>query len=66
VLIASVTMLPAPRPEPALPARNRIPATIGAARSVLIVVASGDRPLRSTWRDAILVCPKLAPCLACP
>ena len=31
-----------------------------------MVVASGDRPRRSTCRPAILVCPKLAPCLAWP
>jgi hypothetical protein len=30
------------------------------------VVASGERPLRSTCLPAILVCPKLAPCLAWP
>ena len=66
VLIASVTMLPAPRPEPARPARNRIPATTGAALGVLIVVANGDRPRRSTCLPAILVCPNDAPCLACP
>jgi hypothetical protein len=60
VLIASVTMPAAPLPELALPARNRIPATIG----VLIVVASGARPLCRTCLPEILVCPKLAPCLA--
>ena len=53
-------------PEPAFPARSRIPAITGAAVRVLIVVANGDRPLRSTCLPAILVCPKLAPCLACP
>ena len=31
VLMASVTMLAAPLPEPAFPARSRIPATTGAA-----------------------------------
>src|SRR6476469_9424048 len=66
VLIASVTMLPAPRPEPARPARNRIPATTGAALGVLIVVANGDRQRRNTCLPAILVCPNDAPCLACP
>jgi len=35
VLIASVIMLAAPRDEPARPARNRTPATTGAAVSVL-------------------------------
>ena len=48
-------MLAAPLPEPALPARNLIPAIIGAARSVLITAASGDRPLRSTCREEIFV-----------
>jgi hypothetical protein len=64
VVIASVTMLVAPLPEPALRARSRIPATTGAAMRVLILVASGERPLRRTWRPDTLVCPKLAPCLA--
>jgi hypothetical protein len=36
----------APFEEAALPARRRIPAITGAAVSVLIVVASGERPLR--------------------
>ena len=66
VLIASRTIEAAPLPEPAFPARSRIPATTGAAWRVLIVVANGDRPLRSTCLPAILVCPNLAPCLACP
>jgi hypothetical protein len=35
-------------PEPALPARSRIPAITGAEGSVLIMVARGDNPLRST------------------
>lgn len=33
---------------------------------VLIAVANGESPLRSTCRSAILVCPKLAPCLGVP
>ena len=37
----------APLPEPALPARSRIPASTGAALRVEIVVASGDNPLRT-------------------
>ena len=41
VLIASVTMLAAPLAEPARPARNRTPATTGAAVSVEMVTASG-------------------------
>jgi hypothetical protein len=57
VVIASVTIESAPRPEPALPARSRIPAITGAAVGVLIVVANGDRPLRSTCLLAILACP---------
>ncbi len=57
VAIAWATIRPAPLPEFDLPARSRIPAITGAARSVLIVVASGDRPLRRTCLPAILVCP---------
>jgi hypothetical protein len=59
-----VTMVAAPLPEPALPARSRIPATTGAAIGVLIVVTNGERPLRRTCLPETLVCPKLAPCLA--
>ncbi|MHB8451478.1 MAG: hypothetical protein ACYDAQ_13670 [Mycobacteriales bacterium] len=55
VRIASRTMLAAPLPEPARPARSRTPASIGAACRVLIVVASGESPRRSTWRLAIKV-----------
>jgi hypothetical protein len=51
VLIASVTMLAAPLAEPARPARNRTPATTGAAVSVEMVTASGDRPSR--WPAAV-------------
>lgn len=65
-VIASPTIVAAPLPEPAFPARSRIPATTGAAWSVQIVVANGDRPRRRTCFPATLVCPKLAPCLACP
>ena len=54
---AWATIRAAPLPEPGLPARSRIPAITGAAVSVLIVAASGDRPLRSTCLPAILVCP---------
>jgi hypothetical protein len=57
VPIAWATMRPAPLPEPVLPARNRIPATNGAESGVLIVVASGESPLRRTCLPAILVCP---------
>jgi hypothetical protein len=35
-------------------ARNRIPAITGAGRAVLIVVANGESPLRSTFLPAIL------------
>ncbi len=56
----------APLPEPAFPARSRIPASTGADPRVLIVVANGDNPLRSTCLPEILACPKLTPCLACP
>jgi len=34
----------APLPEPAFPARSRIPATTGAPSAVEIVVAKGDSP----------------------
>jgi hypothetical protein len=57
VPIAEATIRPAPLPEPVLPARSRIPAITGAEFAVLIVVASGDSPLRSTCLPAILVCP---------
>ena len=57
LLRAWATIRPAPLPEPVLPARSRIPATTGALVRVLIVVASGDRPLRSTCLPAILVWP---------
>ena len=57
VAIAWATIRPAPLPEPVLPARRRIPASTGTQRCVLIVVASGERPLRSTCLPAILVCP---------
>jgi hypothetical protein len=70
VFTASLTIEAAPLPEPAFPARSRIPATTGppppSPGRVEIVVANGERPLRSTCLPAILVCPKLAPCLACP
>ena len=55
--MAWATIRPAPLPEPVLPARNRIPAITGAECAVLIVVASGESPLRSTCLPAILVCP---------
>jgi hypothetical protein len=57
VAIASRTIDAAPLPEPALPARSRIPASTGAPCSVLSVVASGDGPLRSTCRPATFACP---------
>ena len=55
--MAWATILPAPLPEPVRPARSRIPAITGAAVSVLMVVANGESPLRSTCLPAILVCP---------
>src|SRR4029077_16974985 len=55
-----------PFPELVLPARSRAPVIIGAACSVLIVVISGDSPLRRICFPAILVCPCLAPFLAVP
>jgi hypothetical protein len=54
---ASVT-IDAPPPGRSRPGRrSRIPASTGAPPSVLIVVANGDRPLRSTCFPAILVWP---------
>jgi hypothetical protein len=50
-------MLAAPLPELVLPARNRAPVITGVLCSVLIVVISGDRPLRRICFPAILVCP---------
>jgi len=44
-------------PDPARPARSRIPATTGAPSLVLIVVISGDKPLRRICLPAIFVCP---------
>jgi len=57
VPIAEATILPAPLPELARPARSRNPAITGAEDAVLIVVASGDSPLRRICLPAILVCP---------
>ena len=53
--MAWATIRPAPLAEPVRPARSRIPAITGADPAVLIVVASGDSPLRRIWRPAILV-----------
>src|SRR4029079_10509788 len=66
VFTAWAIMRAAPLPELVRPARNRGPAITGAACSVLIVVISGDSPLRRICLPAILVCPYDAPCLACP
>jgi hypothetical protein len=57
VLIAWATVRPAPLPELARPARSRIPAITGAAPAVLIVVASGERPLRRICFPAIFGMP---------
>jgi hypothetical protein len=57
VPIAEATIRPAPLPELARPARNRSPAITGAQPGVLIVVASGESPLRRICLPAILVCP---------
>ncbi|MCW2624450.1 MAG: hypothetical protein QOF66_7443 [Mycobacterium sp.] len=43
VAMAWATIRPAPLPEPDLPARGRIPAMTGAARSVLMVAANGEK-----------------------
>jgi hypothetical protein len=53
--MAWATIRPAPLPEPVFPARKRIPATTGAAVSMLTVVASGESPFRRTRLPAILV-----------
>lgn len=45
VLIASVSMDAAPLADAARPARNRTPASTGAAVAVAMVTARGDRPL---------------------
>src|SRR5260370_25561360 len=66
VVIASFTWEAAARPEPVLPLRSRPSAITGAAVAVDSVVISGDRPLRSSPRPAILACPHEAPCLARP
>src|SRR5713101_353923 len=65
VVIACFTWEAAARPEPVLPLRSRASAITGAAVAVDSVVISGDRPLRSSARPAILACPNEAPCLAC-
>ena len=57
VTMAWATIRPTPLPDPVLPARSRIPAITGADCAVLIVVASGESPLRSTCLAAILVWP---------
>ena len=57
VATAWAIMRAAPLPELVLPARSRAPAITGAPCSVLIVVTSGDRPLRRICFPAILVCP---------
>ena len=57
VVIAWATMRAAPLPELDLPARSRIPVTSGGVVSVLMVVTSGESPLRKTCLPAILVCP---------
>ena len=66
VLIASATRVAAPRAEPALPPRNLADATTGAASGVLTVAASTFSPRTSSDFEAILVCPKAAPCLVPP
>jgi hypothetical protein len=49
VVIACLTNEAAARAEPALPPRNRVVATTGAACGVLIAATSGDRPRSRTW-----------------
>lgn len=43
VAMAWATIRLAPLPEPDLPARSRIPAMTGAARSLLMVAANGEK-----------------------
>lgn len=57
VAIAWATIRPPPLPEAVLPARSRIPAITGAHVGVLIVVANGESPLRSTCLPEIFVWP---------
>ena len=66
VVIACLSWRAAPRPEPVLPPRSHASAITGAAVGVDSVVISGDSPLRSSARPAILACPNEAPCLWCP
>jgi hypothetical protein len=49
-----------------LPERSHASAITGAAAGVDSVVISGDNPLRSSARPAILACPNEAPCFWCP
>ena len=66
VAMACLSWRAAPRPEPVLPLRSHASAITGAAVAVDSVVTSGDRPLRSSARPAILACPNEAPCFWCP
>jgi len=59
-------MLAAPLPDPARPARNRIPAIIGATPGVLIVVANGESPRRSTLATGDLGMPEARALLGVP
>ncbi|TMR36929.1 hypothetical protein ETD85_09245 [Nonomuraea zeae] len=61
--IDSRTRDAAPRAEPALPPRNRVAATTGAANGVDNVTASTFRPRTSTLLPPILVWPNPEPCL---
>ena len=66
VVMACLTCRAAPRPEPVLPLRSHASAITGAAVGIDSVVISGDSPLRSSARPAILACPNEAPCFWCP
>ena len=66
VVIACLSWRAAPRPEPVLPPRSHASAITGAALGLDSVVISGDSPLRSSARPAILACPNEAPCFWCP
>jgi hypothetical protein len=60
VLIASVTMLAAPRDEPARPARSRTPASTGAATGVEWSPPAGTGPgaARSSGRGTFVTSPR--------
>lgn len=62
----SATKPAAPREEPAVPPRSRVPVTTGAASGVDSVDNKTFSPRTSRLLPAILVWPKPEPCLAYP